>query len=102
MRFILSILLINLCLVSCIQAEKESFILKGNIEGDFKSFIYLKYENKIDSVQVTDNKFIFKGSVNHPTEAVLLPISPSLNVSSGVATFMLENSIIKIATKYSS
>lgn len=87
-------------LINCEKVE-NSFNLKGKIDGDYNGFIYLKYNDKIDSALVLNNMFEFKGGVQYPTTAILFPDNPKLNKRMTVVSFMLENSIIKTTLKYS-
>lgn len=52
----------------------NEFVLKGLLDGiENNSWIYLILDNqKIDSTQVIDNKFTFKGKIEHPKQYNLL------------------------------
>jgi uncharacterized protein YbcI len=51
--------------------EHEFFELSGKTVKEYNGYIYLKYENKIDSTLVNNKSFFFKGKVNYPTESLL-------------------------------
>ncbi|MDX1830473.1 MAG: TlpA disulfide reductase family protein [Lutibacter sp.] len=93
--FILTILLIN-----CESNKNKSFLINGKIQGNFNDYIFLKYNNNIDSTLVEKNSFSFHGNVTEPLEAILYPGSPKSGESMGVASFMLENSEIFLSSKY--
>ena len=86
-------------LLSCNKEENKTFTLNGKIEGDFDSYIYLKYNDHLDSILIENSRFQFKGSVSHPTESFLYPGSPNSKEQMGIAAFMLENSNINITLK---
>ncbi|TRZ43995.1 TlpA disulfide reductase family protein [Robertkochia solimangrovi] len=101
MKFNLIAITLTLFFISCASETKESFVLTGQINVDFDSYIYLKYEDKLDSALVTQSRFTFTGQVDHPTEATVYPVSPSLNTTSGITTFMLENGELALFLLYS-
>jgi thiol-disulfide isomerase/thioredoxin len=97
--YILTIV-ISILLINCKKKENEGFKIKGKIEGNFKKYIYLKYNNNIDSTLVKDNEFSFVGENENPVEATFYPSSPKSKKMMGLAPFMLENSEIHISLKY--
>lgn len=92
---------IFLILLTNCKKERDGFILKGKIDGDYKGYIYLKYNNLLDSTLVSNNVFEFKGYVQNPTQALLLPGNPTLYDRMTIGSFMLENSSIETSLKYS-
>ena len=96
---IILLVFISIFLINC-QNEK-SFTIDGKIKGNYKGYVYLKYNSNIDSVIVKNNQFNFKGSVLKPTTAYFYPESPSSNKMMGLASFMIENSKILAFLKYS-
>jgi thiol-disulfide isomerase/thioredoxin len=69
----LFILLTSLIISSCTTNKKTppNFTLNGTIGEDYEGYIYLKYNDIIDSTLVVDSKFYFEGNVDHPVEAFL-------------------------------
>ncbi len=49
--------------------EIDIFEIKGTVANDYSGFIYLSYGNQIDSALVVENRFLFKGHVDHQIEA---------------------------------
>jgi peroxiredoxin len=45
------------------QAKKDYFTLNGVIQGDYKGYLFLSYNDKKDSCLVVNNQFYFKGKV---------------------------------------
>ncbi len=76
-------------------SEKESFSISGTIDGDYADFIFLGYGKTKDSVQVVNNRFLFKGSVERPTQAWL-----NLRPDATIAWVYIENSEIEIKAEY--
>lgn len=83
------------------QKESNEFLLKGKIDGNYNGYIFLKYNNLLDSSLVENNSFIFKGSTPNPTMGILFPGRPSSTDEMTLGTVMLENTSIKIYLKYS-
>ncbi len=83
------------------RKERDGFILNGKIDGDFSGYIYLKYNDLLDSSLVSNNSFIFKGKVPYPTRGILFPGRPSSTDEMTLGTVMVENSSINISAKYS-
>jgi hypothetical protein len=95
-----SILVILTLLINCKKKESDVFIIQGKIAGNFTKYIYLKFNNKIDSTLFKNNEFSFKGENDNPVEAGLYPSSPKSKKMMGIASFMLENNKIFISLKY--
>jgi thiol-disulfide isomerase/thioredoxin len=95
-----AILVILTLLTNCKKNENDFFIIQGKIDGNFKKYIYLKFNNKIDSTLVKNSEFSFKGETENPIEATLYPSSPKSKKMMGIASFMLENNKIFISLKY--
>ncbi|SDF15230.1 Thiol-disulfide isomerase or thioredoxin [Pricia antarctica] len=83
------------------KKEDNRFSLNGKIAGNYKGYIFLKYNDVLDSSLVMDNSFTFKGKVAFPTVGVLYPGRPSSTDMMTLGTLMLENSPIDIYAKYS-
>lgn len=83
------------------KKENNGFSLKGKIDGNYNGYIFLKYNDLLDSSLVVNNSFTFKGKVPFPTVGVLYPGRPSSTDEMTLGTLMLENSPINIYTKYS-
>ncbi len=96
----LLILILSILFINCKNDKNIGFKLKGKIKGDFKEYIYLKYDNKIDSTLVKNNTFLFIGNVKEPLEVSLSPLSPKSKKMMGLASFMLENSEIFVSIIY--
>lgn len=99
-KAIISIGLLSILFLNC-KKEDSGFLLNGRIDGDYKSYIYLEYNDFLDSSLVVNNSFTFKGKVPFPTKGTLYPGRPSTYDNMTVGIFMLENSSINIFTKYS-
>lgn len=97
---ILLLILILLILSNCKNDLQQSYTINGQIQGDFGDYIYLKYNNQIDSTLVIDNFFKFKGEVLNPLEVFLMPANPKQDKNIGIQPFMLENSDILIKLIY--
>lgn len=95
-------LMILLAVLFACQEKKEDpgFLITGDINDSYKGYIYLNYDDIIDSTLVEDASFQFKGKVSQPLEATLLPGSPTSGEGMTVASFMLENSNIDISLTY--
>ena len=83
------------------KKEDSGFLLNGKIAGNYNGYIFLKYNDLLDSSLVADNSFTFKGKVAYPTVGVLYPGRPSSTDMMTLGTLMLENSTINIYAKYS-
>lgn len=46
---------------------KKNFVLKGKCVGISDQYLYLNYDNKIDSCYVVKDEFIFKGKISNKT-----------------------------------
>lgn len=96
--FLLGIL--TILFINCNKGN-DGFIVNGRIEGDFNRYIYLKYNNIIDSSLVLNNTFSFKGKVSQPVKGILYPDIPTSKDPMTLGIFMLENSTIDISINYS-
>jgi thiol-disulfide isomerase/thioredoxin len=96
--FLLVVLII--LFINC-GKESDGFVLNGRIDGDYSGFIYLRYNDLLDSTLVVKNEFTFKGKVPNPTMGILYPGRPSSMENMTLGTVMLENSLINIFSKYS-
>ncbi|TDU43494.1 thiol-disulfide isomerase/thioredoxin [Gelidibacter sediminis] len=100
MKNIFTILIICI-LIGCKEnpkketAEKESFSLKGTINGDYSDYIYLNYGNVKDSTKVLNNSFEFNGMVKTP-----IPGSLNLQGYYTSADIYIENSDILIQADF--
>lgn len=96
--FLLGIL--TILFINCKEGG-DRFIVNGKIAGDFDRYIYLKYNNTIDSSLVLNNRFSFEGKVSQPVKGTLYPGVPTSKDPMTLGIFMLENSTINISTIYS-
>jgi len=97
---ILLLFFLSFTFIQCEINKEKTFIITGEIKGKFNDYIYLKYNNKIDSIVVRDNTFTFRGNIKEPAKAYLHPGSPSSKEQMVIAPFMLENSQIFISLNY--
>ena len=95
------LILLSIFFINCESEQNKRFLINGKIKGDFNNYLYLKYNNNIDSVLVKDSVFSFKGNVKHPLAAYLSPGSPTSKEMMQIASFMLENNEIFISLNYS-
>jgi len=94
------IVILSALLINCNNKKQKGFLVNGKIKGNYKGYVYLKYDDTVDSVLVKNNQFNFKGSVLRPSIASFYPESPSSKMM-GIASFMIENSKIVAILKYS-
>lgn len=65
-----SLVLISILLLSsCDKLKPNTFILNGNIDGNYSGYIYLTYNSIKDSCLVTNNAFRFEGEISSETVA---------------------------------
>lgn len=71
--------------------QNNSFTLKGTVTNDYSGYIYLGYGDKNDSSLIKDQKFLFQGTVDFPTESRLF-------VKDGffLGDLYLENSLMEV------
>ena len=90
MKYI-QILILSLLFISCKKDKPNEFNLEVKVNGDYKGYLYLNYDNIKDSSLVTNGKAFFKGSVSYPISA-----SYSTNyISANEKNFYLENEEIE-------
>jgi peroxiredoxin len=90
------LLALFLCCGFAVNAQeiKNTFTIKGQVEGDYNGYIYLRtlgMDNVKDSCLVADKKFHFFGKLGNASQASL-----TLKPASTVAFFYLENSPVDI------
>jgi len=73
-------------LLSCKQ-QRNGFVLKGNIDGEYSGYLYIDYNKKVDSALIINKKFSFTGKVKYPTFATF----HTSGTSSSPREFYLEN-----------
>ncbi len=80
------------------QEIKNTFTVKGQVEGEYNGYIYLKTpnDNIKDSCLIVNKKFSFFGKISGSSQASL-----SLKPVSTVAFFYLENSPIELSVAVS-
>ena len=102
MKIMLTILLgmLTTTFFGCKKKSNE-FLLKGKIDGKYNGYIFLKYNEVLDSSLVESNSFIFKGSTPNPTMGLLFPGRPSSTDEMTLGNVMLENTSIEVYLKYS-
>jgi peroxiredoxin len=98
MRNLLAIFVLVLMAFSC-QMAKDEFSIKGSIEGVETGKIYLQklvegQPQSIDTADVVDGKFTFKGKMEMPDFRLL-----RLNEQDYFAPFFLDNSRITVTAK---
>ena len=64
MKYI-QILILSLLFISCKKDKPNEFNLEVKVNGDYKGYLYLNYDNIKDSSLVTNGKAFFKGSVSY-------------------------------------
>lgn len=69
MRRILLVVLGICSLNSCsdLKIHDDGFVLKGQIKGETPDYLYLQYEDKVDSCLLDKGKFEFKGMLKRST-----------------------------------
>lgn len=94
MKKTIYIILITLIFSCKSNSTNDGFTISGNIDGKYSDYIYLNYDNKIDSTLIINNKFEFKGKVKIPIQGFI-----SLRKPSYVSFIYLENSNITLDYK---
>lgn len=100
-QYTLLFIVLSLLFLNCECKENKGFLIKGVVEGKSNGYIYLKYNEIIDSSLVTNQEFSFEGVVSRPVEAALYPVTPTSKEMMFWGPFMLENSEIGISVKLS-
>jgi thiol-disulfide isomerase/thioredoxin len=95
MRNLLAILVLTLTVLSC-NTAKDEFSIKGTIAGVETGKVYLEkivngHPQSIDTADVVDGKFTFKGKMATPDIRIL-----RLNEQDYFATLFIDNSSIKV------
>lgn len=72
LKLLITSVIITILTFDSFCQKNETFQLSGKIKGDYKGFLYLKYNHKIDSAFVKNKSFYFKGKIDFPTEAILV------------------------------
>jgi len=98
MRNVIAIFVFALMVFSC-QMAKDEFSIKGSIEGVETGKVYLQklvegQPQSIDTADVVDGKFTFKGKIEMPDLRLL-----RLNEQDYFAQFFLDNASITIKAK---
>ena len=80
-----------MCLAGFANAQEitKTFAIKGQVEGDYKDYIYLRTSGKDnikDSCLVVDNMFVFSGKLANAAQATL-----TLKPTSTIASFFMDN-----------
>ncbi|MDP2161276.1 MAG: TlpA disulfide reductase family protein [Flavobacterium sp.] len=65
------LLLLYLFIGGCGNVEPNTFVLTGNIQGNYSGYIYLSFDSVKDSFLVKNNKFKFRGEIFSTTSAIL-------------------------------
>jgi thiol-disulfide isomerase/thioredoxin len=90
LKICIALLILNF---SYSQKKTNGFTLECKLLNDYSGYIFLKYEDKIDSCLVENNHCYFKGKLNNDvSHATLLP----QNKLSTITALYLENSEIQI------
>jgi len=95
------LVVLSLLFFNCERKENKGFLINGEVQGESDGYIYLKYNDVIDSSLVTNQRFSFEGVISHPVEATLSPTTPTSKEMMFIGSFMLENSEIRISIKLS-
>jgi thiol-disulfide isomerase/thioredoxin len=91
MKYIILIFITNFVYA---QSINEGYKIKGQIEENYKGYIYLKINNKKDSCLVVDKQFYFEGKT---TDVIVSRGWFSTNFTSGMQNeFYIENKNISI------
>ena len=77
----------------CQEKLKNNFTLHGNIKNNYSGYIYLNYEDKVDSCIIKNNHFKFKGKIN---EDIVFASFSFKNKQNTAPSFYLEKSKIFI------
>ncbi|GEP96292.1 TlpA disulfide reductase family protein [Chitinophaga cymbidii] len=84
------------CLLQAATARAQSFTLTGTVEGKPTGYVYLSYDAgagdyKMDSAQLQQGRFTFKGTIDGPSMSSLFLERPSqMSFNEDVASLFLE------------
>lgn len=85
------ILLFAILVISCGKANPNKFSLDVKVNGDYKGYLYLNYDEKQDSGLIKNGRAFFTGTVSYPVSA-----SYSTNyISANDKNFYVENEKIE-------
>lgn len=98
------------CALPIAAFAQQNYTLQGQVgklNKPAKAFLRLKYDGKeqIDSVEIKNGKFEFKGSIPSPMEAHLriihdnLPFDPAKPTKQDILPFLIEGATIKFVAK---
>ena len=90
MKYIQFLILIFL-IPSCNENVSNEFRLDVKVNGDYKGYLYLNYNEKKDSCKITNGKASFNGKVSNPAIASY----NTNNISANDKNFYIENVKIK-------
>jgi hypothetical protein len=96
MKTLLTLLTATLLLATACTQQKTQFTLHGTITGYEGETIYLRYGNTqdniifVDSAEVTNGKFLFKGNIDQPYSASLLATVEQLDWRTPAIWFYIE------------
>ena len=93
MRIFLIVILFTV--YGCMNAP-NGFVITGDIKGEYTNDLFLYYNDKIDTVNIVDGKFKFKGKVEEPTLASLYTVG----ICSNDKEFYIENNNMIVNVSY--
>lgn len=101
MEKLLCIIIFFLFTINPLFSQENTFTLRGVYVGDNKAKIVLRYTNStekeiIDTVNVTNGKFLIKGNVSFPSFAEIRILNEVTDRSNHLITFFIEKGIIRL------
>ncbi|SMD05292.1 TlpA disulfide reductase family protein [Pedobacter africanus] len=103
--------LLLLCMLPFVGFAQQNFTLSGKLKPQSvpsKAFLYYTLNNKsmIDSVDIKNGGFTFKGSITEPVQAfiklkkkITVPVKPGKRPETDLLSFMLEPGTLSIVSK---
>lgn len=76
------------------QSSQDFFVIDGVIQGDYKGYLYLNYNNKRDSCLIEKNRFHFEGRTSN--ENIYMAFFSTKRVAAMDKNFYLENKNISM------
>lgn len=89
-------ILFSFCLLTVLSCNTtESYQINGDLDN-FEGYVFLRYDDKVDSTKVENGKFQFEGNVDRTLQATIT------NRADGMFTapFYLDNEIINIKVSF--
>ncbi len=85
--------IITLFIFNNIVGQISSFSLECSLKNDYSGYIYLEYEDKLDSCLIVNNRFSFNGSLKNEVSSASFKIKGKLR---NFPDFYLENKKIQL------